>query len=98
MCRTADAQVHAAPVFEGVWPFHPLVTQLAALWDQQKAALAARAPRVSFVDVIVNVTHRGDAQRYWAQDGVHPNDEGYRVWAEHIGTSIVRQQLLASQR
>ena len=34
-------------------------------------------------------------QRYWAADGVHPSDEGYRVWGEHIGTAIVRQAMLA---
>ena len=32
----------------------------------------------------------------WASDGIHPNDEGYRIWGEHIGMSIVRQALLGT--
>ena len=35
-----------------------------------------------------------NAPRYWAVDGVHPSDEGYGVWGEHIARSIMRQALL----
>ena len=24
------------------------------------------------------------SDKYWAPDGIHPNDEGYRIWGEHI--------------
>ena len=30
-------------------------------------------------------------RRYWAADGIHPSDEGYRVWGEYIAQNIVRQ-------
>ena len=29
------------------------------------------------------------------RDGVHPNDEGYKVWGEHIASCIMRQALLS---
>ena len=29
------------------------------------------------------------AKKYWAVDGIHPNDEGYRVWGEHIAHDIL---------
>ena len=36
-----------------------------------------------------------DTQRkLWAKDGIHPNDEGYRIWGEYIGSYILRQALL----
>ena len=91
--------VHHAPVFSGTWPFRPLITTLASWWDDQKAALAERASalaarRICFVHNATN-----DAwwarKRYWAADGVHPNDEGYQVWGEHIGKSILTQALLS---
>ena len=31
------------------------------------------------------------AREYWAEDGIHPNDAGYRIWGEHIAESITRQ-------
>ena len=35
-------------------------------------------------------------RRYWADDGIHPSDEGYRVWGEHIGMSMLKQALLGA--
>ena len=32
--------VHVCPIFEGVWPFQPLLTLLAHKYDEQKEALA----------------------------------------------------------
>ena len=65
-----------------------MLTQLAALWDRQKLALASNAKQVRYVR-----NAEGDewwsARRYWASDGIHPNDEGYRIWGEHIAASIL---------
>ena len=36
-----------------------------------------------------------ETRRFWAKDGIHPNDEGYRVWGEFIGSAILQQALLA---
>ena len=33
-------------------------------------------------------------RQYWAVDGIHPNDDGYRIWGEHIAQQILGQALL----
>jgi len=99
--------VGRAPVFEGVWPLQPVLQHLADKWDEQKKALADRArstgAKVRRIAFVRNTTDDefhdcvGDASAsYWAVDGIHPNDEGYRIWGEHIGQGIVRQALLAA--
>ena len=35
------------------------------------------------------VRGRWSDRRWWSDDGVHPNDDGYRVWGEHIGRGIL---------
>jgi len=96
--------VHHAPVFNGTWPFGSMIATVAAWWDEQKESLALRASekanalslrRVCFVRNIVDTDGTCSAQRYWARDGVHPNDEGYAKWGEHIGSCIVRQAFTA---
>jgi len=37
------------------------------------------------------------AKQYWAVDGIHPNDEGYRIWGEHIADGIL-SHLRAAQK
>ena len=72
-----------------MWPLQPFLETLAGLWDEQKRALAQGVRRVSFVNHV-----EGDewwaADRYWAADGIHPNDEGYRVWGEHIAQAVTQ--------
>ena len=61
---------------------------------QQQGGLSAHlAARVRFVDDGSDEGDRWGAS-IWAKDGIHPNDEGYRIWGEHIAKSIVRQALL----
>lgn len=79
--------VHRAPVFGGMWPLQQLVPMLAGLWDEQKRAIAERVRRVCFVNN-ADGTEWWEAPRYWAQDGIHPNDEGYRIWGEHIAHAL----------
>ena len=89
-------QVHHAPVFSGVWPLRPMLGWLSGLWDEQKEALHDRARRVSFVRNAVDDADGPWSKRSnWAVDGIHPNDEGYKIWGEHIGRSIMRQALLS---
>mmetsp|Transcript_4058 Transcript_4058/g.6772 ORF Transcript_4058/g.6772 Transcript_4058/m.6772 type:complete len:335 (+) Transcript_4058:35-1039(+) len=81
--------VHRAPVFQNVQPLLSFTSHLAALWDEQKFLISKSLPRrVCFVK---NAQEDDwySASKYWAIDGIHPSDEGYRVWGEHIGTSIV---------
>ena len=80
--------VHRAPVFEGVWPLQPLLATASAVWDEQKAVLGQTLRSVAFVRN-ADADEWWSAQRYWAVDGIHPNDEGYRVWGEHIGGAIL---------
>ena len=95
------------PVFGGVWPLQPFLEKLAGLWDEQKRSLAAEnAAARARVESGVRATLRriffvgGEddeipewwaAREYWAEDGIHPNDAGYRIWGEHIAESITRQ-------
>jgi len=79
--------VHHAPVFGGMWPLQQLVPMLAGLWDEQKRAIAERLRRVCFVNN-ADGAEWCEAPRYWAPDGIHPNDEGYRIWGEHIAHAL----------
>jgi len=85
--------VHRAPVFNGIWPLQPMLTKLASWWDQEKEDLAQHVRGVSFVrhaEKDETYSH----PMYWASDGIHPNDLGYRIWGEHIGLSILKEVLL----
>lgn len=104
--------LHMAPVFTDVYPLKPLLMQLAHWYDEKKRIIAessrarcaalqhgglpsAAASRVCFVD---DGSAEGDrwGASIWAKDGIHPNEEGYRIWGEHIARSIVKQALLSS--
>uniref|UniRef100_A0A7S4F7Z2 SGNH hydrolase-type esterase domain-containing protein n=1 Tax=Chrysotila carterae TaxID=13221 RepID=A0A7S4F7Z2_CHRCT len=88
--------VHRAPVFDGIWPLQHFLAPLAALWDEQKLITAQRVRRVCFV----RNAERDEwwsAKQYWAVDGIHPNDEGYRIWGEHIADGIL-SHLRAAQK
>ena len=86
--------VHRAPVFDRMQPLQSFLHSLAGLWDDQKRALAHCLPRVRFVQNAEG-TEWWTADCYWAADGIHPNDEGYRIWGEHIAQSVA-QGLLSS--
>ena len=68
---------------------------LAGLWDEQKRAIAERLRRVCFVNN-ADGAEWCEAPRYWAPDGIHPNDEGYRIWGEYIAHSV--SQALRNQQ
>lgn len=77
-------------------PLKWAVVYLAALYDAQKRELAAAlgsAGRVVFVDV--PTIARGDAPQLLSRDGVHPNDEGYARWGEHIAAAVALRLLAA---
>ena len=80
--------VHRAPVFDQMWPLQPFLHGLAALWDDQKRSLAHSLRRVRFVQNAEGTEWWASA-RYWAADGIHPNDEGYRIWGEHIAQGVL---------
>lgn len=92
--------VNKAPVFDGLWPLTPLVARIATLWDDQKQRLVEELQhtardggrRVAFVPP--GEEDWWSLPRYWAVDGIHPNDEGQRIWGEHIAAHIVRRHLL----
>lgn len=88
--------VHRAPVFDGIWPVQPMVAHLAGWWDQEKERLAAHVRKVAFVRN-AEADEWWCQRKYWAADGIHPNDEGYRIWGEHIGQSIAQQLFTGSQ-
>uniref|UniRef100_A0A7S0NYU3 SGNH hydrolase-type esterase domain-containing protein n=1 Tax=Calcidiscus leptoporus TaxID=127549 RepID=A0A7S0NYU3_9EUKA len=80
--------IHRAPVFDGIWPLQSFLGRVAALWDEQKAHLAHRLRCVAYV----RNAERDEwwsGKQYWAVDGIHPNDEGYRIWGEHIAHGIL---------
>lgn len=87
--------VHRAPVFHGIWPFQPMLNSLASLWDEQKRVVAQDGSVLQRVRFLRNA--EGDewwsAKQYWAVDGIHPNDAGYRIWGEHIARGILTAPL-----
>ena len=80
------------------------MTTVASWWDDQKVALAERAHALQSKIQGKRICFHGKEEdeddswwgrkRYWAADGIHPNDEGYRIWGEHIGAGIIKQALL----
>jgi len=89
--------VHRAPVFEGIWPVQPMVARLASWWDEEKERLAAHVRKVTYVRNAESDEWWCE-RKYWAADGIHPNDEGYRVWGEHIGRTIAQQLVSGAAR
>eukprot|EP00967_Tisochrysis_lutea_P004601 scaffold5429_cov32-Tisochrysis_lutea.AAC.3 len=61
---------------------------MAAAWDCQKESLAASITRVCYVRNAEADEGWAEAA-YWAKDGIHPSDEGYRVWGEYIGDTLL---------
>ena len=89
---------HMAPVFADMWPLRQVLETVCFWYDQQKAALAEASPqRVNFVaNVGLGTTdlERAEAEEfsrpvYWATDGIHPNDVGYKLWGFHIMRAAV---------
>ena len=54
-------------------------------------ALAATVPDVSFVDIVPKFLPGGKPGDFYADDGIHLKDAGYRIWAR-----AVRRELRAS--
>jgi len=81
--------VHRAPVFEGIWPLTSFLGRLAGLWDEQKNLVSQHVRRVCFVRN-AECDEWWAGKQYWATDGIHPNDAGYRIWGEHIAQSIAQ--------
>ena len=48
-------------------------------------------PLARRIDFVGNPTGdpRLHERGFWATDGIHPSDAGYRVWAEHIANGIL---------
>ena len=72
-------------------PLRSYVVFIADLWDSQKQHLASRlsstlGAAVEFVDVF-RLPEHGDT--LLAADGVHPNENGYELWAQHIAVSLL---------
>ena len=75
-------------------PLRTVILALAETWDEQKRLLAARRAGavassarpglVHFVEVPPD--DRGGG--ILARDGVHPNESGYELWADHIAESL----------
>ena len=87
-CRVwfPELPLEPAPRFRGIPPLSNLVHTVASLWERQKRQLAdGGAPGVGVVDA--NVARvRMD---WYCDDGMHPNDLGYREWGEIIADTIV---------
>jgi len=86
--------LHLAPVFSGQWPLLPLLSSFAGLWDEQKKRLSdrelSRVWYVRSVEADSDLAAQNMEAAYWADDGIHPNDAGYKLWGEHIGRGVMR--------
>lgn len=85
--------MHIAPRFADLWPLSAAVRGVAWMWEEQKRALADEAAAVGsscavgFLEAPPTLADR----TMYAEDGMHPNDEGYAVWAELIAQRLVLQ-------
>lgn len=81
-------------------PLRSYVIFIANMWDQQKqriAELIQNKHRILFVDTFevedeAAESSGNDARTYVAKDGVHPNESGYELWAQHIANKIYKAQ------
>jgi len=81
-------------------PLRSYIIFIANQWDQQKQAVAAKSRQllhntncnksVLFVDAVVPPPPLPErpAQTFVASDGVHPNESGYELWAQHIAAVL----------
>ena len=77
-------------------PLKSYIVFLANLWDKQKARVAQASHRlldrrVEYVDVLT-VQEDGESSSLVADDGVHPSEFGYALWATHIADQIVAKE------
>jgi len=68
-------------------PLFSFVLTLAEAWDMQKQRLAGEA--VAAVDFVCCPPDFGN--KGICVDGVHPNEDGYAMWAEHISLAIAEK-------
>lgn len=74
-------------------PLKSYVVFIANQWDHQKEAIARKSReilhnhgRILFVDAVLAKPR--DDQTFVASDGVHPNESGYELWAQHIAARL----------
>ena len=80
-----------APRFSNVWPLSQLVKGAASLWEGQKRVLVDSFPpgAVFNVDEPPGIK----AELHFCKDGMHPNDCGYELWADHIARGLIQSQV-----
>jgi len=70
-------------------PLRAILVQVSRLWDARKAALAAESACISFVPAPRYEGGGLPLSKLLAPDGVHPNEKGYEIWAEHISAQVL---------
>lgn len=77
--------VDKAPLFQSIFPMNQVLYQIADTWDHQKWVLSGEDAGVEFVTKPPKYTAED-----WASDGVHPSENGYTKWADHIAVKMVQ--------
>jgi len=79
--------LECTPRFTSHWPLSSFIKGAAALWEGQKRSLVQQLSseeHVAFVPAPESIP--GEA---FCEDGMHPNDSGYALLAEHLARSLV---------
>ncbi len=73
-------------------PLRGVVLQLAEAWDEQKRLLShaqrAARPGGGRIDFVVVPAAVDAGRSIVCVDGVHPNEHGYGIWADHIAENL----------
>jgi len=68
-----------------------ILVSVSNVWDARKALLADQKSYIDFVPVPRFLIPSDEVKNLLAVDGVHPNENGYRIWGDLIAEAILKR-------
>ena len=72
-------------------PLRSILVSVSNVWDARKALLADQKSYIDFVPVPRFLIPSDEVKNLLAVDGVHPNENGYRIWGDLIAEAILKR-------
>lgn len=80
-----------------IWPMRPLAHALFSCFESQKEAVASALAGIDVPLPDGQLLGGASLTGLWAQDGIHPSGEGYRLMGEWLATSLAGRAILAAE-
>lgn len=80
-----------------IWPMRPIAQTLFGCFEKQKEAVASALAGIDVPLPDGQLLGGASLTGLWAQDGIHPSGEGYRLMGEWLANSLAGRVILASE-